>query len=368
MTSFLRCVFSIGFVLSLSLVLTSSAPAAPAAAKAQQAKKALPEPLPRDPNLANSDAKGISKAELQALAKQIEAAGQGWAEGKAEDPEVLKALKAVRYDAESVPALDAELRGSKRKDPVDLYVASKLLEPLVNSKPAVIKSALPAAKAVYARNSFYLQPPQFTPEQLKMLSGEGASSASPEQMLKDVQRMKEMQEMRQNKERPAIQHNQTIFAFEKLLYTLMLIADDRNEDATIMNQLAGGARSFPSVGSSSKATPSLEASKACLSFRAAYEALNSETKNLSEAHAKYLYESLLRLADQARMTRNEYQELNAPTGGGAKNITFRAIKLYPGQNVAELVNQLASIAKKPAVNVILPAEVDAYLAKKGRKK
>lgn len=384
MMPFIRNPLWIGSVCVLSLALcvpargavvpkTPAVPASPKAPAVPPTPKtpATPPPpaTPPAPATPAVETKSITKAELQALVKQVETSGQNWAEGKTEDAEVLKALKAVRYESEVVSTLDAELRAGKRKDPVDLYVASKLLEPLVNSKPAVIKSVLPGAKAVYARNGFYLLPPQYTPEQLKMLSGEGPASANPEQMLKDVQRAKEMQEMRQSKERPILLHNQTFYNFEKMLFTLMMIADDRNEDLVIMNQMAAVMRFGGTAHASSKGPPPLETSKTCLSFRGACEVINSEAPKMSEAHAKYLYESLLRLAEQARLLRLDYQELQSPAGsGGAKNTTYRTSKIYPGNSVAETINQLATIAKKPAIIVVPTAEVDASYNKKGGKK
>ena len=104
-----------------------------------------------------SDARAaaVRKDGLEALVKLLEAEAEAWVKEEPLTAEAGKKLKAVAYDSESLPALKAAVSKSHGKQIIQMYVTSKLLQPMLRAGAEVARQAMPTVKQAQARFGRY---------------------------------------------------------------------------------------------------------------------------------------------------------------------------------------------------------------------
>ena len=284
-------------------------------------------------------ADGARQDELEALVKEIEAAGETLLDEKpaAADTMVTLKVKALTYDKESIQPLTA-LLNKTRKDPINLYVTNKLLMPLLAAKPEVVKAAIPLLKTMRARSGEYRQFLQYSPAQLKQYNfpTDIRDAGTPEQAMARISSIKDLQKQKMALERAVAVHNQQLQEFDKAYYALVLMgepAEDSRLADTIVQEERKGATTWMIV----------------------LAAIQSEAPKMTAQRAKMLYESLLKVGEaMLRLPAKAYVDL-----GNAKllpnaNSTFGRVSTQAGIAVLTTVNQLATPAKMPAIKIPTP--------------
>ena len=187
---------------------------------------------------APAPAAGITKEELDAVNKQLEANGQQWANNEplTDKPDLGK----VQFDKDSVAALDAILKTGK-KETANLYAVNKLLERVEACDPETIRVVLPAVKALHSRmHSTYRTFPQISKAQSDSLKmGSYGTGLTTEAMMARMAVLEKSRDAKVEKEQPIAKYNEMAYEVEKHGYRMMLLADDPKEDVQLIKALFG---------------------------------------------------------------------------------------------------------------------------------
>ena len=288
------------------------------------------------PGAAPAAAQGVSQEELTTIAKQVEVVAKAWLSGKLDDDQesyrmMMRGLKGVTYDEGSIDALSAVIN-APRADPIDLYVANKLLGPLLLAKSDVILKAVPAVKKFDQRVGKYMPLPVYSEENLKPFAyPEGASR---EQKAAVDQRRKE----KLDKEKPIQLHNEQVGLLKKTACELMVLAADANEDQELFQTLkkmeAQGLWAYSDIA----------------------EIFRSEARRMPEDRAKALYDPCETLwnhlreeMEQKKLAQKTYADPGTVVLKPAENSTFTQHEDAPTARLLKLINQLAPMARMPAL-------------------
>ena len=270
------------------------------------------------------------------LARECEKIAQLWLEDALNTPEgrrqrvqFERILKAAVYTEQSLPDLQRQLLAS-RQDPVNLYVANKLIEPLGMAKTNVIRQALPIVRGVHDRLGRYLPPPHHPP-------------ASTEQQPASTAPADDKRDPKRERERLVALHNEQVYRLEVLLSQLMILADDPEEDQKVILMLVQA-----------------EKKKSWLYVDMA-DFLGAVAARMSPPRAKFYYDAMIRLGDSLRWSQKVYVNPGhvPPAGGEPQGTTDCA-----GIRLLKLANQFAVTARQPAQKVPTSQDVAAHNEKK----
>ena len=122
--------------------------------------------IPSAPSLhaVEIEQKGIRAEGLKALVGQLKQQAKKWARDELDKKAVramAKKIKSVTYDMKSVELLAKQL-AMPGKSVKDLYVANRLVRPLLLAKTDVIRKALPAVKRAHRRLARYRAGPRLS--------------------------------------------------------------------------------------------------------------------------------------------------------------------------------------------------------------
>ena len=287
------------------------------------------------PGLA-AGAEGIGKEELDKLAKEVEASAELWFEGKPETAELDQKLKGVTYDAESVPPLQAQLL-LRRKDPIDLYVANKLLRPMLMAKPEVIKLILPAVMPIQARAT--VRPFQkFDPAKVQRRKMPDYGKQVPsEKVFADLIEMEKGRYVKSTQDSLTAGHNTQATMLAVTTAKLLIYASTPEYDGRVVRLLGTQEKS----GSTS--------------FLEMLEALRNESDKMDEKRAAEFYDDLRRLAYSLNKTVRSYTDYTKPVIKDEADSHYpqapHAKDLCPAILVTEAANVFAPKANLPALKV-----------------
>ncbi|MDP7287165.1 MAG: hypothetical protein QGH94_04145 [Phycisphaerae bacterium] len=266
--------------------------------------------------------------ELNELVKGVEAQAAAWARSKRENAKMSHNLRNIWYDQGSINPLRTVLE-VERPSPNDLFVANRILAPMINAKPKVITEALGMIHTVSERLAVYKDLPTFTEAQLEAM-------APPTDAPKSVMDLARKRRGEKKKEELAVQkHNQQARALRLLVYRLMVRARSREEDTRLLKALVVSEKNSDWM------------------FADILEAIRSQARRMSEQRGKVLYGSL----------REFWNELRAGEGSGAKTYVDQgSVEIVSGSNskytthsdiakkrTLTVINQVASAAKMPAL-------------------
>jgi hypothetical protein len=294
-------------------------------------------------------AEGIRKAELDALAKELEASATDWMAGKNPDGALENKIKAVTYDDGSISALVSVLSVS-RKDPVDLYVATRLLGPLTMAKPDVVRKAMPSISPICRKLIRYLDFPKLTKQEVDALKLPDAS-LSVEKTVQAKAELQKRQEAKLAREQPIKLHNEQAYRLEKLFYRLLVLAADSAADQELIDALfraeQQGLHTFADIA----------------------EMVRAEVANLGEKRAKFYYEGLKRFCSDPRILykKHRYKDLGKVNLNLQDTSGFDSKEESTGEFLVKVINQIATSAKMPALKVPTKEEIDKAAQKKDTK-
>jgi len=266
--------------------------------------------------------------QLEELVKGVEAQAAAWAHSKRQNLKVTHFLRTVWYDQGSISPLRTVL-SVERPSPNDIFVATRILSPMLNAKPKVIAEALGMIHPIAERLAVYKDLPTYTEAQLEAM-------APPSDSPKSVLDLASKRRAEKAKEELLVQkHNNQARALRLLVYRLMVRARSREEDQTLLKALVVSEKNRDWM------------------YADILEAIRSQARKMSEARGKVIYGAL----------RTFWNDLRAGEGSGAKTYVDKgSVEIVKGDNskytthtdiaknrTLTVINQVATAAKMPAL-------------------
>lgn len=292
-------------------------------------------------------AQAITAEGLKALQTHLKTDSESWAKGELGDKEVRDTaikLKRVTYDAKSASALIPLIRSvTGRSKPQDLYVANRLLRPLLMAKKDAVRKVMSTVKQIH-RGAHYKPMPSYLQKVDKMAAPTGKSTS--DAVVAAIAASQRGAGERQQKIREIKLWNEEVHAFKLIVYELIIFAEDAKEDRELLVMLKAGE------------TAQLYA------FIDICETVKKHVRSLDRARAQAYHKGFASLGAQLRAKKGRYM----------RHFEFRVMgnKLqpfweddYPGIRLLKTTNLLAPQAGRSAVVVPTPQQIEAYL--KGRR-
>ena len=156
---------------------------------------------------------------------------ENWVARRPMDPILESRMKQIWSDHNSIDALAKALK-TPHKDPhVKLYVANRLIKPLLMAKTEVIRKAMPEITAIHKPSTEYSRLPSYTKSELKRFHRD--DKASP----KEKEKLQERRLEKMRKELLPAFHNEQQARLNKTLYRLMVYADQDQTDRELIEMM-----------------------------------------------------------------------------------------------------------------------------------
>lgn len=265
--------------------------------------------------------------ELKELVTVVEAQAEAWATSTQANVKVRHQIRNVWYDSGSINPLRTVLE-EERKSPNDIYVANRLLSPMINAKASVIAEAISMIHGVAERLARYKTLPVYTKAQLKAMN-------IPEDAPKGDRDLADKRIAEKRKKDLAVQkHNQQVRSLRAGVYRLMVRARTPEEDARLLKAMVAAEKNGDWM------------------YADILEAIRSQARRMSQDRAKAFYEAL----------RGFWNDLRARAKGSKVYIDQGSVKIVPlgnshyipHEDIAKnrtltVINQMASVARMPAL-------------------
>ena len=278
---------------------------------------------------------GISSQDLMALRQELQQAGQRWLDGEGVDANLQRQLKGVSYDAASLEALRDALEpppGEQTDETIDLYVTTRLIQPLRLATQDVVRQALPIVGEQYQRLAVYEKLPHWTDEELRRMATpqrkRGESDKDFRERLAEAQRLKQQMVARQ---RETQLHNGAVKELHEQYVSLLLRADQADADAKVLEMLSEAAKAqrWEMVEILSR--------------------IRSAAGSMTKEQAAKFYNALKDMWKPQSMTAlmlvDEGDVVTSDTG----NPSLASHSESPGKQLLATINALATTAKLPAL-------------------
>lgn len=294
-------------------------------------------------------AQAISAEGLKALAAHLRIDAESWIKGELSDRDFRATaikLKSVTYDNKSVEALVPLIRGvTGRSKPQALFVANRLLRPLLMAKRDPIKKALSTVKQIHRSAGKYKPMPTNLRKVSKMV-------VPPKPMSSDAvvaaiaASQKGVGERRQ-KIRDVKLWNEEVHMLKLALYELLIFAEDSREDRELLMMLQRDEQA------------------GLYGFIDICTAVRKHVRSLDRTRAQAYHKGFASLGAR----------LWAKKGRYARHFEFRAERgrlksswkdEYTGILLLKTANLLAPVAGKPAVVVPSTKRVEEYIKRTRR--
>jgi hypothetical protein len=293
-----------------------------------------------------------NRAELKALADELVKAAADWMADKPADSALENKIKAVTYDDDGARVMVSLLNEYAGKpDPVNLYVATKLLQPLTMAKTEVVRKAMPGAKEVCKRLIRYVDFPKLSKAEEDALKVPNDPKMSVDDVVKAKERVQKVQEQKIAKDRATKLHNEQAFRLEKMMYKLMILAGDEAFDKEVLEAIFKAEREGTRL------------------FFDLLGMVRSEASKMDEKRAKVYYDTLAKMSKmpvdgrEMRMRKAKYKDLGTPRLNPTGESGYEAKDDYPGIAILTTLNQVATSAKQPSLTVPSQADVDKSYGK-----
>lgn len=269
----------------------------------------------------------IGPQEFKDLAAALESAAAKWAEGEKPDRELQRRLRGVNYDESSAELLAARA-AETRPTGESLYVLNELLEPLVAARTDAIRAALPHVDRHAGRLATFQPLPEYTERQAEKLAEDPA-----------------LQEQKLATERPIKLRNEQADRLRRTLTTLKVFANEKPWDRQLVRQLRR------------------QESEGDWGYTDTLETIRAESRRMKRERAKAFYEAVARLGEELRyQPKRKYVDPGDVKLVADAPSTLAVHEDYAGIRILEVVNQLATPARMPALIVPTPAEIEKHNA------
>jgi hypothetical protein len=284
----------------------------------------------------------VSQAEYDNIVRQLQADAELWIKGEDVSRQSDARLKGIIYTKQTVPMLAAALK-MPRKDPVNLYVANKLIAPLLRAKEQVVADALPAVKDIYTQAGDYNDPPVYSQPELDALTqtpAQSTSAATTQGTAGDLP-LTTRQKQKLAKDRPIVYHDQQLYELQKAYAHMLILANTRDGDQEVITLLKQmnekGLETFFDIN----------------------DYLAAQSGYMNQERGKLFYETMVEMLNSLRLVKKQYAMLSQLQLSATACSSIPKNMEYPGIRLGKTVNLLASAAKSPAQKVPTSQEVDA---------
>lgn len=297
-----------------------------------------------------------TKEQVAEIVKAAEAAAKEWFDDDTIPYDLNKELNKVRYGDDACRHL-CDAMSAARKDPLNIFVINKLLDPVIVAKPAqawakpeLCRKLLPTVKQIESKLK-YADMPKHSKEALAKckLQESYDKKLSADQLAKLLDDTTKARAAKLAAERPLALHNEELGKFKRFTYRLMAAADDPKEDAVLIKLLED-----------------LEKERDIM-FKSIVEAIWFEAPRMKADRAKLFYDALVRIGDPIKL--GQYEASGLPTqyrdyantpvdmdnNSGPRPGDFECPDnvrhASPGALILYTANALAKTANAPAVKV-----------------
>ncbi|MFB3892409.1 MAG: hypothetical protein ACE15C_10360 [Phycisphaerae bacterium] len=274
-----------------------------------------------------------SKADMDALVKLLDGNAAAWLAGNPVDAKADDRLKALAYDGASLALLSAALE-TQRSDPANLYVANKLIAPLLTAKPETILAAIPAIRKFEASAGDYKPFPRLDYNELKALQPPAGADD-------DAAKARKLRDDKVARERLILLHNQQLAAFQLTLAKLMFLANDRAMDQALVAYLAKFVREGVQV------------------YVDILDYIKSQAVVMEKERARFFFDALAALGKDNLLAK---KPLTDPAGAKIQSDSNTAVPSrtdYVGIRLIEAADIFASLAEQEVIKPPMQEEVDA---------
>jgi len=273
-----------------------------------------------------------TRDQLRQLMEIIEKNGELWAEHR--DAEMDRAAQqqvaALAYDEETFRTIKSLLQKYRRPQPQDLFVLNTFLAPLLKADPALIRQEADWVQRLAAALGRYRPYPTYTEAQLAMFRLDDATKYDPDQMLKVIERIRQLQARKIEADKKVGDYNELAARLNRISLRIAVRAAEKpREDEAIAKAL-----------------------------------LDYEKKKLSDW---IVIARELRVL--ARWQIREYLDQSSPLLNPEAPSGPSRIRNFPtGITLLNLVNRMAAVCEEETLSVPTEAELQKRLADERRKK
>jgi len=289
-------------------------------------------------------AQAITSQDLKALQTHLKTDAESWIKGDLSDKDfraTAMKLKRVTYDVKSVGALTPLIRGvTGRSKPQDLYVANRLLRPLLMAKSDAIRRALPTVKQIHRSAGRYKPMPEYLRKVDKMAAPRGKATSLA--VVAAIAASQRGLSERQQKAREITLWNEEVHTLKLILYELIVFAADTREDRELLTLLQRSEQAQ------------------LYAFIDICETIKKHIRTFDRSRAQAYHKALASLGARLRVRKGRYaRHFEYRAHGGKLTPTWQDD--YAGIRLLKAANLLAPTAGKSAVVVPTTKQVDAYI-------
>lgn len=292
-------------------------------------------------------AQAITSEGIKALQTHLKTDADSWIKGvldaKALRTTAIK-LKSVTYDPKSVSALTPLIRGVTGKSkPQDLYVANRLLRPLLMAKRDAIRKAMPTVKKIHSSVRYKAMPAHLQKvDKMAAPTGKATSDA----VVAAIAASQKGTSERQQKTRDITLWNEEVHTFKLIVYEMIIFAEDKKEDRELLVMLKAGEQA------------------GLYAFIDICETVKKHVRTLDRTRARAYHKGFASLGARLTAKKGRYMRHFEFRVAGNKLVPFWKDD-YAGILLLKTTNLLAPQAGMSAVVVPTPQQVEQYL--KGRR-
>ena len=273
-------------------------------------------------------AEGATREDLDKIVEKLRGNAELWLQGKPPEAGPEIALKRLWFDAGSVGPLNETIR-SIEKDPNGLYVISRLLHRLSYAEAATIRAALPSVKDLHSSMVKTYRPfPKLSKRQIKALKKPSDRSSRARAALEDRRKQK------LQREKPIAQHNEMVYALERVTFLLMILAATPEEDRQLAETLVRAEKQRSAA------------------FLTVLNGMAGEARKMGPKRGEAVYEVLRPHALEIKWKRKRpYTNPGKAVLRDDDVSTYEQGTVYPGITMLKTLNRIATAAKLPALKV-----------------
>ena len=294
-------------------------------------------------------AQATSAEGLKDLAAHLRLDAESWVRGELRDHDFRATavkLKAATYDVQSVAALTPLLRGiTAGSEPQALYVANRLLRPLLMAKRDPIRKALATVKQIHRTAGGYRPMPAYLRKVAKMAAP--TRTMSSDAVVAAIAASQKDGDEKRRQRRAVKLWNEEVHMLKLTLYELIIFAEDSREDRELLAML-----------------PQVEQA-GLYAFIDICSTVKKHVRTLDRTRAQAYHKGFGALGASLRAKKGRYVrhfEYRVEKG----QLTPVSKDEYAGILLLTTANLLAPVAGKPAVVVPTTKQVEEYLKRTRR--
>lgn len=283
-------------------------------------------------------AKATGSGEIKALAAHLKIDAENWIKGDLSQHDfrttALK-LKKITYDTRNVSVLVPLIRGvTGASKPQDIFVANRLIRPLLMAKRDVVRKALPTVKQIHHSGRYKPMPQHLRKVRKMTVPGGKVSSDAVVAAIAASQ----MDTERRQRARAITLWNEEFHTLKLMLYELLIFAEDGKEDRELLNMLQAGE------------------SAGLYAFLDICEIVKRHVRTLDRTRAQAYHKAFASLGARLRAKKGRYVKHFEYKG----NLRPASKDAYAGILLLKTANLLAPVARRSAVVVPTEKQVNEY--------